>query len=111
VQFRIGYLSAKFDVIVMEEAPLPVVLGGSFFWIYDLDMRGRDKSLSMLVPKGRAIWALMPPDKRERYPEARLTPDLVQMRQVFTDEGATEGDYRFPTKNFSIRCESAAKSS
>jgi hypothetical protein len=97
---RIGYCNVVTDAVIMDDCPQPLVLGTSFWWIYDCNLEGRRKQLSMLVPKGEFLLGHCPPDILADRPEFASDPDRVVTRQFLRDDDNT---FSFTTRNFKLR--------
>ena len=103
VTFRVGFCKVTTDLVVMEKTPHPVVLGMAFWWVYDLNLEGRKRRLSMLVPKGDFILQHAPPDLLLQRPELADRPLEFMTRQFMTSDYKPKDLFRLPLRTFQLR--------
>ena len=103
---RIGYCKVVTDVVVMDSSPYPLVLGTAFWWVYDCNLEGRKKTLSMLVPQGEFLQQHCPPSILADRPEFGKDPERVVTRQFLR---ASEDQFSFSTRNYKLRGEEVAE--
>lgn len=108
ITFRVGFCKVTTDMVVMATTPHPMVLGMCFWWVYDLNLEGRSRRLSMLVPKGHLLLQHAPHDLIARRPELAEKPLEYPTRQYMTSDYKPEDIFRLTTRTFKLRADRAA---
>ena len=84
----------------MDNTPHPVVLGIAFWWVYDCNLEGRNKTLSMVVPPGTLLLQHCPQRVLTARPDIADNPLAVTTRQFLRD---SEDMFCFETRIFQLR--------
>jgi len=106
MRIRLGHCNVQTDAVIMDHSPYPLVLGTAFWWIYDCNLEGRRKQLSMVVPRGDFLLPHCPPDVLAARPEFATDPDRVVTRQWLK---SSEDMFSFSTRNFKLRGDEVAE--
>ena len=106
LRIRLGHCNVQTDAVIMDNSPYPLVLGTAFWWIYDCNLEGRRKQLSMVVPKGDFLLPHCPPDVLATRPEFAADPERVVTRQWLK---ASDDMFSFATRNFKLRGDEVAE--